>query len=104
MSKAEEKHVCRCEEVSEREIREAVRAGARSAAEVKRWTRAGMGICQGRTCRRLVERIIAEELGIKASEVEPSSFRPPVRPVGIGAHGRAGSSVGASDDEAERKA
>lgn len=80
----EDRYICRCEEVTEREIREAVRAGARSVIEVKRWTRAGMGICQGRSCRRLVERIIAEELKLKPEEVEISSFRQPVRPVSMG--------------------
>ncbi len=78
---ADDKYICRCEEVTEREIREAVRAGARTVVEVKRWTRAGMGICQGRSCRRLVERIIAEELHLKPEEIEISSFRQPVRPV-----------------------
>lgn len=87
MSKAEDKHICRCEEVTEQEIRDAIRAGARSVVEVKRWTRAGMGICQGRTCRRLTERILAEELAIKASDVELSSFRPPVRPVSLDSMG-----------------
>ena len=81
--KEEERYICRCEEVSEKEIREAIRAGARSVIEVKRWTRAGMGICQGRSCRRLVERILAEELHLKPEEVEISSFRQPVRPVSI---------------------
>jgi bacterioferritin-associated ferredoxin len=78
---SDDKYICRCEEVTEREIREAVRAGARTVVEVKRWTRAGMGICQGRSCRRLVERIIAEELHLKPEEIEISSFRQPVRPV-----------------------
>lgn len=78
---SDDKYVCRCEEVSERDIREAIRAGARSVAEVKRWTRAGMGICQGRSCRRLVERLISEETGLKPDEIEPSSYRQPVRPV-----------------------
>ncbi|HWP67700.1 MAG TPA: (2Fe-2S)-binding protein, partial [Rectinemataceae bacterium] len=81
--KGEERYICRCEEVSEGDIREAIRAGARSVIEVKRWTRAGMGICQGRSCRRLVERILAEELHLKPEEVEISSFRQPVRPVSI---------------------
>ena len=80
---AEDRYICRCEEVTEREIREAVRAGARSVVEIKRWTRAGMGICQGRSCRKLVERIIAEELGLKLEDIEISSFRQPVRPVSI---------------------
>jgi len=79
----DDKLICRCEEISEREIREAIRAGARSVVEIKRWTRAGMGICQGRSCRRLVERILAEELHLKPEEVEISSFRQPVRPVSM---------------------
>lgn len=79
----EERYICRCEEVTETEIREAIRAGARSVIEIKRWTRAGMGICQGRSCRRLVERILAEELNLKPEEIEVSSFRPPVRPVSL---------------------
>ncbi len=79
----DENYICRCEEVTEEEIRAAIRGGARSVKEIKRWTRSGMGICQGRTCRRLVERILAEELGLKPGEVEPSSFRPPVRPVSL---------------------
>lgn len=83
--RADELYVCRCEEVGEQEIRDAIRAGARTVAEVKRWTRAGMGICQGRTCRRLTERIIAEELGLSPGEVEVSSFRQPVRPVSLDA-------------------
>ncbi len=79
----DEKYICRCEEVTEQEIRDAIRAGARSVVEIKRWTRAGMGICQGRSCRRLVERILAEELKLKPEEIEISSFRQPVRPVSI---------------------
>ncbi len=78
-----DRYICRCEEVTEKEIRDAIRAGARSVVEIKRWTRAGMGICQGRSCRRLVERILAEELGLKPEEIEISSFRQPVRPVSI---------------------
>ncbi len=81
--KGSERYICRCEEVTEQEIREAIRAGARSVIEVKRWTRAGMGICQGRSCRRLIERILAEELHLKPEEIEISSFRQPVRPVSM---------------------
>ena len=79
----DERYICRCEEVTEAEIREAIRGGARTVTEIKRWTRSGMGICQGRTCRRLVERILAEELGLAPGDVVPSSFRPPVRPVSL---------------------
>lgn len=83
MNDDEERYICRCEEVTEQEIRDAIRAGAHTVKEIKRWTRSGMGICQGRTCRRLVERILAEELKMKPGDVEISSFRPPVRPVSL---------------------
>jgi len=79
----DERYICRCEEVTEKEIRDAIRAGAHTVKEIKRWTRSGMGICQGRTCRRLVERILAEELKMKPGDVEISSFRQPVRPVSL---------------------
>ena len=85
MSDAEERFLCRCEEITETEVREAIRAGARTVTEIKRWTRAGMGICQGRSCRRLIERVLAEELGLSVAELESSSVRQPVRPVSIAA-------------------
>lgn len=46
-------YVCRCEEVTEEMVRQAVRDGALTVDAVKKRTRAGMGFCQGRTCRRL---------------------------------------------------
>ena len=53
--------ICRCEEVTAGEIREACHCGASSVDGVKRMTRAGKGLCQGRTCRCLVESIVAQE-------------------------------------------
>uniref|UniRef100_UPI0035A61BB1 (2Fe-2S)-binding protein n=1 Tax=Streptomyces roseicoloratus TaxID=2508722 RepID=UPI0035A61BB1 len=48
---ADSADVCRCEEVTAGEIREAVTdLGARDARTVKLLTRAGMGWCQGRMC------------------------------------------------------
>lgn len=73
--------ICRCEEVTEEEIRQAIRDGASDIAGVKRRTRAGMGLCQGHTCSKLVARIIAEETGKRLAEIQPATIRPPVRPV-----------------------
>ncbi len=84
MGAEEETIICRCEEVSRSEIQEAIEDGARTVDGVKRRTRAGMGLCQGRTCRRIVSRIIATETKQPISEVMPSTFRSPVRPVAIG--------------------
>jgi len=73
--------ICRCEEITRAEIKEAIRNGMRTLNGVKRITRAGMGLCQGQTCQRLVARILSEELGISAAEVDPTTARGPVRPL-----------------------
>jgi bacterioferritin-associated ferredoxin len=76
--------ICRCEEISEREIREAIADGATTLTGVKRRTGAGMGLCQGRTCRRLISGILTQQAGIDPADIEPSTTRPPVRPVKVG--------------------
>ena len=73
--------ICRCEEVTEEEVRQAVRNGAYTVAGVRRRTRAGMGLCQGHTCSKLVARIISEETGRPLAGISPSTSRPPVRPL-----------------------
>jgi bacterioferritin-associated ferredoxin len=75
--------ICRCEEVTKKELLEALEKGHTDMNEIKRVTRAGMGLCQGKTCRRLVSRIVADFTRRDLAEVEPSTFRPPVRPLKI---------------------
>ncbi|KKM10779.1 (2Fe-2S)-binding protein [Clostridiales bacterium PH28_bin88] len=76
--------ICRCEEVSRREIEEAVADGAVTLNGVKRRTRAGMGLCQGRTCRKQVAGILAGATGQKVEDLLPPTSRPPVRTIPIG--------------------
>jgi bacterioferritin-associated ferredoxin len=76
--------VCRCEDVTLGEIRKAIREGAVTLDEVKRITRAGMGPCQGRTCRLLVAGEIARFCGKHVSGILQSKYRPPVKPVKMG--------------------
>jgi len=71
--------ICRCEEVTKKEIEKAIEDGARTIKGVKIRTRAGMGLCQGRTCYQLVRKILAEKTGQKPSKLLPATFRPPVR-------------------------
>ncbi len=58
--------VCRCEAVTEGEIRAAIRSrvGARTLDGVKRRTRSGMGRCQGGFCTPRVIEILGQELGL----------------------------------------
>jgi NAD(P)H-nitrite reductase large subunit len=73
--------VCRCEEVSKGEIRRAVHEGFFALSEIRRFLRAGMGLCQGQTCGRLLKALLARELGVDPAAVEPATARSPVRPV-----------------------
>ncbi len=84
--------ICRCKEVTKAEIIEAIKDGATTIDGVKRRTKAGMGLCQGKTCERLVAKIISEQTGISMEELIPATKRIPVRPIKIGI-------IGGSEDE-----
>lgn len=73
--------ICRCEEVTEEEIRKAIREGADNVDAVKRATRAGMGLCQSHTCYTLIAKIIHEMTGKPIMEILPATHRPPIRPI-----------------------
>ncbi|MDR3119766.1 MAG: (2Fe-2S)-binding protein [Clostridiales bacterium] len=81
--------ICRCQEITREDIRRAVEDGATTVDGVKRRTRACMGLCQGKTCERLVQGIIAELTGKSRAEILPQKSRMPVRPVKIGLLGGA---------------
>ncbi len=82
--------VCRCEEVSKGEIREAVHAGLFTIEEIRRFLRCGMGLCQGQTCGKLVKSIVARELKVSPAELEPAVSRAPMRPMEMEVLGRDG--------------
>lgn len=61
--------ICRCEKVSEAEIRIAVRRGHTTLDGVKLATRAGMGRCQSGFCTLEIMKIIAQETGTPLAEI-----------------------------------
>ena len=61
--------ICRCEMVTEGQIMEAIRRGARTVAGIKIWTRAGAGRCQGGFCGPRVVDILARELHMSPEEI-----------------------------------
>jgi len=77
--KDDEVIVCRCEEVLRKEILNAIEKGARDLDAVKRMTRAGMGMCQGRTCSVLIRDMLHEALLIEKDKLPSVTTRPPVR-------------------------
>jgi glycerol-3-phosphate dehydrogenase len=72
--------VCRCETVTEGEIVEAIKRGARTVTGVKYMTRAGMGRCQGGFCGPRVVGILARELGVPVTQIMDSGPGSPVVP------------------------
>ncbi|WP_286680165.1 (2Fe-2S)-binding protein [Tepidanaerobacter sp. EBM-49] len=74
--------ICRCEEVKREEIEKAIEDGATTLAGVKRRTRVCMGLCQGRTCQRLVTQMLLKVED--PAQIKPPTSRPPVRAIKIG--------------------
>jgi hypothetical protein len=94
--------ICQCEDVSRADLLE-VRApkylgsptarmqtrdlagliadGPVNQDQIKRLTRACMGVCQARRCREQVALILAEAAGVHPAAVPLAGFRPPVRPL-----------------------
>ncbi|WP_163970893.1 (2Fe-2S)-binding protein [Oceanobacillus halotolerans] len=73
--------ICRCEDVTLGELISHIENGSQTVKSLKLQTRAGMGICQGRTCRVLVEQVMtyyADESNIISSSVG-TNF--PIRPI-----------------------
>ncbi len=76
--------LCRCEDLTRERILECIHQGYCTIDEIKRVTRAGMGPCQGRTCRMLIAQELSNYYHIPMEEVMMSSFRPPIKPIPMG--------------------
>jgi NADPH-dependent 2,4-dienoyl-CoA reductase/sulfur reductase-like enzyme len=83
--------LCRCEEITVGQVRQAIAEGATTVSAVRMLTRAGMGRCQGRMCGAPVAELLARELGQPVKDVGQATPRPPVVPVPL---------AGLLDDEA----
>lgn len=77
--------VCRCEEITKAAIEEAIRNGCHDLDAVKRATRAGMGMCQSKSCTPVISRMIAQQAGVPAAEIKPFTKRAPLRPIAASA-------------------
>ncbi|KRE24606.1 FAD/NAD(P)-binding oxidoreductase [Bosea sp. Root483D1] len=76
--------VCRCEEVTAGELRARAVEGRPGPNQLKAFTRAGMGPCQGRQCGYTMAHIIAAAQGRSVEEVGFYRIRPPLKPVTLG--------------------
>jgi NADPH-dependent 2,4-dienoyl-CoA reductase/sulfur reductase-like enzyme len=73
--------LCRCEEVTAGDVRQAIAEGATTVSAVRMLTRAGMGRCQGRMCGSSVAELLARELEQPVQTVGQATPRPPVIPI-----------------------
>jgi len=73
--------ICRCEEITKAQIERAIEMGCHDLDAIKRATRAGMGMCQSKSCSPVISRMIAKGAGVPMREIEPFTKRSPLRPV-----------------------
>ena len=77
--------LCRCEDLTQEEVRQWIKKGYKSIEELKRVSRITMGPCQGRTCRRHLIGELAAATGKTPAEIDLATFRPPTKPLKIAA-------------------
>ena len=73
--------ICRCEDLTYKDIVDAIDMGMKTVTEIKKGIRAGMGPCQGRTCGRLIAQIISQKTGVTIDQVWQPTYRPPLTTV-----------------------
>jgi len=73
--------VCKCENVTLKQVLEAVEKGFTDLESLKRYLRIGMGPCQGLYCILLVAREVAAKTGKRIEELFIPPSRPPINPI-----------------------
>jgi NADPH-dependent 2,4-dienoyl-CoA reductase/sulfur reductase-like enzyme len=73
--------ICRCENVTLAQIKSGVEQGFTTPGALKKATRCGMGMCQGRTCQPIVSELLAARF--PDGPVQPPSVRMPVKAVSV---------------------
>jgi bacterioferritin-associated ferredoxin len=70
--------ICRCEDITLKEIHDLMEKGYTTIEDLKRQLRVGMGPCQGTTCMPLIQRELANYLKIPLEQVPLPKTRPMV--------------------------
>lgn len=73
--------VCRCEDVTLHDLRDAIARGYDDIESLKRYTGFATGWCQGKWCVAPCALLLAEAGGSAALPITP---RPPVHPIALG--------------------
>jgi sarcosine oxidase, subunit alpha len=75
---------CFCMDVTNKELKVAVREGFDSMELLKRYTTITMGPCQGKACMLSSQRLCGRATGRSLAETMPTTARPPWTPVEVG--------------------
>ena len=81
---SEKTFICRCEDLTQEEIEQAIDEGFDTLEELKGKLRLGMGSCQGRGCLSLARRLLCQKTGKTTAEIIMPATRPPSIPVSLG--------------------
>lgn len=75
--------ICRCESVKLSDLTPIINSSI-DLSVAKAYSRAGMGLCQGRNCQRHIAAMIAQKHNIDIADVPTATPRFPIKPVAIG--------------------
>ena len=76
--------LCRCEDVTLGEFRDAYREGFTELESLKRYTGVGTGFCQGKGCLCEAAEELATLRGVAPDQVRLTTIRPPAEPITFG--------------------
>lgn len=82
---SKKKFVCVCEDVTEKDLRDAIDEGFEDIQSLKRYSTISMGPCQGKMCLKACVNICAAENEKSIEEIGSTTPRSPVSPVPMGA-------------------
>jgi bacterioferritin-associated ferredoxin len=73
--------ICRCNDVTLKEVEDAIDLGITDLEILRKYLRIGMGNCQGRTCLSLVQSVLSKKTKKHIEKIELSRSRAPLIPV-----------------------
>jgi sarcosine oxidase subunit alpha len=83
-AKHKKRFVCLCEDVTEKDLCDAVTEGFDNIETLKRYSTVSMGPCQGKVCSLASIEVCARQTGRAVADVGATTSRPPVEPVSLG--------------------
>jgi sarcosine oxidase subunit alpha len=83
-SNKKKKFVCLCEDVTEKDINDAIDEGYSNVETLKRYSTISMGPCQGKMCQATAIALCARRNGQSIEETGTTTSRPPEQPVPLG--------------------